>query len=102
MANDAKHPQYRQPPQILLSSSHQQTIVSTPIITQTFNMQADTKENIDLEQQSPSVRESAAATNNIERERAELLAQLPNPDAGKSDEEKQDIVRCTLSLRLCA
>ncbi|EXA29569.1 hypothetical protein FOVG_18959 [Fusarium oxysporum f. sp. pisi HDV247] len=56
-------------------------------------MQADAKEKIDLELQSPSVMECKTAANNIEHERAELLAQLPDPDSGKSDEERQAIDR---------
>ncbi|KAJ3536193.1 hypothetical protein NM208_g6827 [Fusarium decemcellulare] len=53
---------------------------------------ADIKDKHDLELQNPSISEGEA-TSNIERERAELLSRLPDPDAGKSDEERAAIDR---------
>lgn len=43
-------------------------------------------ENVAPEKQSP--------LSGIEAERAALLATLPDPDAGKSEEERREIVSC--------
>ena len=37
--------------------------------------------------------ENQAAKGTIEYERAQMLAGLPDPDAGKTDEERREIVR---------
>lgn len=54
-------------------------------------MQSDAKQKLDLELQSPSVM-NGENTTDIERERAQALAALPDPDAGKSEEERAAIV----------
>lgn len=54
-------------------------------------MQSDAKQKLDLELQSPSVM-NGESTTDIERERAQALAALPDPDAGKSEEERAAIV----------
>lgn len=61
-------------------------------------MQPDTKQKLDLELQSPSVMNGETATN-IEREVAQALAALPDPDAGKSEEERAAIVS-SMTLQL--
>ena len=40
--------------------------------------------------------ENQAAKGTIEYERAQMLAGLPDPDAGKTDEERREIVRYLL------
>lgn len=48
-------------------------------------------ENVAPEKQSP--------LSGIEAERAALLATLPDPDAGKSEEERREIVSCHSTTR---
>ncbi|KAK7223029.1 hypothetical protein V2G26_011032 [Clonostachys chloroleuca] len=55
-------------------------------------MQSDAKQKLDLELQSPSVM-NGESTTDIERERAQALAALPDPDAGQSEEERAAIDR---------
>lgn len=53
---------------------------------------------MDVEKPSTAVEIEKVKMSDIELERAELLANLPDPDAGKNDEERRQIVSWTFSL----
>lgn len=50
---------------------------------------------VDIENVAP---EKQSSLSGIEAERAALLAALPDPDAGKSEEERREIVSSHVSL----
>lgn len=51
-----------------------------------------TAPEIDLEKPEISTKEQISDRSDIEYERAQLLANLPDPDVGKSEEERRAIV----------
>ena len=53
---------------------------------------------MDVEKPSTPVEIEKVKMSDIEYERAELLANLSDPDAGKNDEERRQIVSWTFSL----
>lgn len=53
---------------------------------------------MDVEKPSTPVEIDKVKMSDIEYERAELLANLSDPDAGKNDEERRQIVSWTFSL----
>ena len=55
------------------------------------------EQKVDLEKTDTSSEEKGGvAKTGIEYERAQLLANLPDPDAGKTDDERREIVRFSL------
>lgn len=55
---------------------------------------------VQLEQNDSSSAERGVDKSGIEYERAQLLAALPDPDAGKTEAERAEIVSNMLSLLL--